>query len=204
MPHTALTTPEHRGRRSTRALVQVGADTGNAGGSGVSYADGVTIGGVGADGSVDWIRFRLPLRTRLIQLAMLPPSFLLGRLLFLVVSPEQASSFQIGRDILLPLLAGLVGGAAALLAKPTGVTLTPAALVVHRAARAPLSVPWGRIGGLTLRQALGSTQIVVHRSDARSLRLQAPVGGFLGDPAFDRKYRTISTWWESCRSRPPA
>jgi hypothetical protein len=29
--------------------------------------------------------------------------------------------------------------------------------------------------------------------------LAAPIGGFLGDRDFDRKYHTIGQWWLICR-----
>ena len=161
----------------------------------MSWASGVTIRGIRPDGSVEQIRFTPTLRCRLLPLLAGPLGVLLGTLMFLLTSPGDASSLQPWRDILQPILAGTAGGGLVALSTNQGVTLRPDALVVHRLSRSQVTIPWTEITGFTLRDFLGSRQIVVHRSDGRRIRLRGPIGGFLGDPEFAAKYHTIGTWW---------
>jgi hypothetical protein len=181
MPHTALV-----------VFGMIGAVRGAAG---VSWASGVTIGGIRPDGSAEQIRFRPTLRTRLLPLLAIPLGVLLGTLMALLTSHGDASAVLPLRNLLQPVLAGLGTTGLLSLLDNRGVTLRPDALVVHRFGRFRLTVPWTAIEGFTIRDVLSTQQIVVHRADGRRIRLRGPIGGFLGDPEFQAKYHTIGTWW---------
>jgi hypothetical protein len=161
----------------------------------MSWRDGVTIRGTAPDGSVESIRFRQPRRQLLLGLLFVPIGMLFGglasRTLF-SVADHPVAFFAPASGIL---VAGLVAGAAH---ETGGVSLTRDALVLHRMG-VRRTVPWHEIEGFTIREVLGSKQVVVHRVRGRRLTLPAPIGGFLGDRDFDRKYHTIGQWWLTCR-----
>ncbi|MEY9836170.1 hypothetical protein [Streptacidiphilus sp. EB103A] len=161
----------------------------------MSWKDGVTIRGAAVDGSVESIRFRQPLRQLLLGLLFVPIGMLFGGLasgsLFTVVAhPAAFFAPAIGVPVV-----GLVGF---VVNGTRAVSLTRDALVVERIG-GHRTIPWSEIEGFTIRELLGAKQIMVHRVKGRRVRLGAPIGGFLGDRDFDRKYHTIGQWWLTCR-----
>jgi hypothetical protein len=161
----------------------------------MSWRDGVTIRATAVDGSVESIRFRHPMWQRLWPVLCVPVSVLFGAAAsgVLLISPDRPNA------VLGPMVMAMVGSTiGALSNRNRGVVLTPAALVVERLG-GRRTIPWSEIEGFTIREILGSRQVVVHRVKGRRLTLAAPIGGFLGDRDFDRKYHTIGQWWLICR-----
>lgn len=75
-----------------------------------------------------------------------------------------------------------------------GVTLTPAAAVVHNFRRRPIQ--WSDVQAIQIESLLGSRTVVIYEAGGRSTRLRAPSTGFLSwDRGFEEKFHTIGRWW---------
>ena len=167
----------------------------------MSWASGVIIRGARPDGSVEQIRFQPTLRSRVIPMLGAVVGVLMGTLMFMLTQHVGPSSIPLGQDMLGPMLAGVFGAGIVAPFNNSGVVLTPATLTAKRFGRGDVTLPWTAIEGFTLRRVMGTTVVVVHCSDHRRIRLHAPTGGFLGDPAFEAKYHTIGIWWTAARER---
>jgi hypothetical protein len=93
------------------------------------------------------------------------------------------------------LVAGLVAVAAIWQwAVRSGITMTPAALVVHGLRRRELG--WPDIQSITLRRRLGGTRLLIMENSGRCTRLPAPRAGFLlWDSDFGAKTLALHRWW---------
>ena len=161
----------------------------------MGWKDGVAIQGTALDGSVESIRFRHPLRQRLIVLLAVPVGMFFGGL----ASGALSTVADHPVALLGPVVGVTAGGLVAFGLNGTrGVSLTRDALVIERMG-SRRAIAWSVIQGFTFRELPGSKQIVVHRAKGGRVRLPAPIGGFLGDRDFDRKYHTIGQWWLTCR-----
>ncbi|MFI6335947.1 hypothetical protein [Streptomyces sp. NPDC050535] len=75
-----------------------------------------------------------------------------------------------------------------------GITLTPAAAVVHNLRRR--TIPWSDVQAIGVEPLLGTRTVVIHEVSGRRTRLRAPITGFLAwDRGFEEKVDVIGRWW---------
>jgi hypothetical protein len=155
----------------------------------VGWRDGVAVHGLRPDGTAEEVGFRDPLPQQLQGFLFVPLGAFVGMALqgtFLVQNPG---------TVAMPFAAAALGGSiGALIRCRNSVRLTPEGLVVTRFGSGSC-LAWSQIEGFTVRRVLGSRVVLVHRADGRKTKLPVPIGGFLGDRNFDRKYHTIGQWW---------
>lgn len=159
----------------------------------MTWVDGVTIGETGPDGSVGRLSFRTPLVQMLLPVLIVPVVLLTLWLPGILASPADNVPTLFPGYLVGIVLAGLVGR----LVNGRGVTLTPEALTVRRFGSR--TIPWSQIHGLTIRNVMGSKQMVLHLAGGQRVKLVSPLGGFLGDPRFLDKFNTVGQWWMAYR-----